>query len=105
MGFYQRGRNEARHLRCRASKWRCAACSATPDLIFRREAEQGRRSGKTYRISRPRVGLAPFVLHLVQHSGRGAFSRSRSPAPFASPLVLERQVRRMLKDPRSSALV
>ena len=71
-----------------------------------RGARSRDRSGRAPSIgSRPRAGVAAVVLSVEQHPGRGAAATWRSRAACRTPAVLEQQVRRMLADPKSQALV
>ncbi len=79
---------------------------ADPEFIYRGEREPATlAAGKSYRDQRPGAGLPAVVLPLEQHSRRRADRRSRRRARLKDPAVLEQQVRRMLADPRSEALI
>ena len=76
-----------------------------PEFIFRFEnepADVGR--GAVYRHQRFRARVAAVVLPVEQHPRRRA-ARGRGDGRAREPGVLERQVRRMLADPKADALV
>ena len=90
-----------------ASRSGCAAMLANPKFVFRDRARSDeracrRRASMTHR--RLRAGVAAVVLPLEQHSGRRT-ARRGGQRRLHTPAVLERQVRRMLADPRARALV
>ena len=100
-----------------ASSWRCAGCSSAPNSCSAskptratRRGPRGPRSGAARRGARgvshqrPRAGVAAVVLPVEQHSRRRAARRWPTQGKLKEPAVLERQVRRMLADPRSEAL-
>jgi mono/diheme cytochrome c family protein len=102
LGFYERGRREGDF----ESGIRTAlqAILASPHFIFRlEEAPAGVRAGQNYRLndldlaSRLSFFLwaSPPDAPLVQSAARGALH---------NPLALDREVRRMLADPRAAAL-
>ena len=72
--------------------------------LSRRARACRRRAGQHIPGQRSRARVAALVLPLEQHPGRRADYRSRSKRKLADPAVLEKQVRRMLADPRSEAL-
>ena len=99
----KRGRRETL---TRASKWPCRAVLVSPRVSVPRRARSGRRRAE-HRLSHQRsgAGFPPVVLSVEQHSGRRAARTWRLPANSKEPAVLEQQVRRMLADSRSQALV
>ena len=79
---------------------------ADPEFIYRSEIEPAEvAAGVALRDQRSRAGLAPLVLPLEQHSGRGADRACLRRARCTTPAVLEQQVERMIADPRSEAFV
>ena len=89
----------------RASSWRCAA-ARQPEVPVPRRTRSGRTSRRRgVSHQRPRAGVAAVVLPLEQHPGRRAADAWPSRAGCTIAAVLERQVRRMLADPRADALV
>ena len=82
------------------------AVLVSPEFLFRVEQDPAGRCA-AYRLShqRPGTGVAPVVLPVEQHSGRRTARCGRSRESFRTPAVLEQQVRRMLADARSRALV
>ena len=87
-----------------ASRRRCGACSSARRSSIASSAIRpaSRRRGVSHQ--RSRAGLAPVVLPVEQHSGRELLDAGRA-GQLQNPGVLERQVRRMLADPRAEALV
>ena len=78
---------------------------ASPAVPRPRRARPGDRAGgPAVPHQRSRAGVAALVLPVEQHSRRRA-DRARQPGALSQPAVLEQQVRRMLADPRSEALV
>ena len=77
-----------------------------PEFLFRVEREPA-VAAPGRRIARQRRGarVAAVVLPVEQHSGRRAARCWRRAASCTTRAVLEQQVRRMLADPRASALV
>ena len=70
----------------------------SPQFLFRVEREPANvASGATFQDQRPRARVAPVFLSLEQHSGRRTAER-RGAGTSHTPAVLERQVRRMLRD-------
>jgi mono/diheme cytochrome c family protein len=104
MAFYTAGRKEGGHFD-EGIETVLQRILADPEFIYRREPEPaGLAAGKSYRISD--LALASRLSFFLWSSipddeliDLGAQGRLRDPA------VLEQQVRRMLKDPRSEALV
>jgi len=104
MGFYQRGRNEGGTFDA-GVEMALRRVLSDPEFIFRREAEPTNVApGKTYRISD--VELASRLSFFIWSSiPDDQLLRVAQSGTLRQPLVLEAQVRRMLKDPRSAALV
>ncbi|HEX5110198.1 MAG TPA: DUF1592 domain-containing protein [Vicinamibacterales bacterium] len=104
MPFYAAGRKEGGHFD-EGIEAALQRILADPEFIYRREPEPaGLAAGKSYRVSD--LALASRLSFFLWSSipddeliDLGAQGRLKDPA------VLEQQVRRMLKDPRSEALV
>ncbi len=104
MGFYQRGRNEGGTFDA-GVEMALRRVLSDPEFIFRREAEPASLAdGKTYRISDIELAsrLSFFIWSSIPDE---ALLKVAQSGTLRQPAVLEAQVRRMLKDPRSSALV
>ena len=108
----RRGRHVAAFYRLRAGAsgdfetgiaYAIARCSSirSSSIGSRPSPPMWRRRELPHQRSRARV--APIVLSLEQHSRRRAARRAAA-GGLHEPAVLERQVRRMLADPRSAAL-
>ena len=79
---------------------------ASPQFLVRAEKEPADRAGgPAVPHHRSRARVAPVVLPLEQHPGRRADQPRAARDGSSNPAVLEQQVRRMLADPRSDALV
>ncbi len=104
MGFYQRGRNEGGNFDS-GVEMALRRVLSDPEFVFRREAEPATVApGKSYRISD--IELASRLSFFIWSSiPDDQLLRVAQSGTLRQPLVLEAQVRRMLKDPRSSALV
>ena len=101
MEFYQR-RADAPEPSTTASKWRCSACSRIRNSSIAANVEPANvPAGTSLSHQRSGAGVAAVVLPVEQHSGRRAARPSRRRAGFKDPAVLEKQVRRMLADPKS----
>ncbi len=104
MGFYQKGRNEAGDFD-HGVEMALRRILADPEFVFRKEAEpDGLQPGEAYRISDVELAsrLSFFLWSSIPDDellNLAAQNKLRDPA------VLERQVRRLLADPRSDALV
>ena len=99
------GRRE-RQLRDRASSWRCERMLVSPDFLFRVERDPADVApDAAVPRQRPRARLAAVVLPVEQHSRRRAARPGGARQAARIRRVLEQQVRRMLADPRSTALV
>jgi len=104
LGFYQRGRNEGGNFDA-GVEMALRRVLSDPEFIFRREQEPaGIAPGKTYRISDIELAsrLSFFIWSSIPDEPLLKVAQSGT---LRQPAVLEAQVRRMLKDPRSSALV
>ena len=104
MGFYQRGRNEGGTFDA-GVEMALRRVLSDPEFIFRREAEPATvAAGKTYRISDIELAsrLSFFIWSSIPDE---ALLKVAQSGTLRQPAVLEAQVRRMLKDPRSAALV
>jgi hypothetical protein len=104
LGFYQRGRNEGGNFDA-GVEMALRRVLSDPEFIFRREAEPATLApGKTYRISDLELAsrLSFFIWSSIPDD---ALLKAAQSGTLRQPAVLEAQVRRMLKDPRSSALV
>jgi cytochrome c551/c552 len=103
MGFYQQGRNRGDFYR--GIEMALRRILADPEFVFRREAEPANlKPGEKYRISDLELAsrLSFFLWSSIPDDelfNLAAGNRLREPA------ALEQQVRRMLADPRSVALV
>ena len=89
----------------RASRWRCAVSWSDPEFIYRKEVEPaGTRGAATYRISDLELAsrLSFFLWSSLPDE---ELLSTASSGKLRNPQVLEQQVRRMLADPRASALV
>ena len=90
----------------RASSWRCSASSPARSSCSASSAIPPTVSaGAAYRISDVELAIAAVVLPLEQHPGRRAADAAPRATSCGHPPVLEQQVRRMLRDPRATALV
>jgi hypothetical protein len=104
LGFYQRGRNEGGNFDA-GVEMALRRVLSDPEFVFRREAEPTTvAAGKTYRISDIELAsrLSFFIWSSIPDDQLLKVAQSGT---LRQPLVLEAQVRRMLKDPRSAALV
>ena len=89
-----------------ASSWRCGACwRARSSWSAPRRSRPTLAAGQAVSHQRSRAGVAPVVLPVEQHSRRRADQSRGARDRLSNPAVLEQQVRRMLADPRSEALV
>ena len=78
-----------------------SAVLINPEYLFRVELEPEKASaGAAYRISDSELGIPPVVFPLEQHP-HDALLDSAVRGELRRPDVLEKQVRRMLADPRS----
>ena len=104
MGFYQLGRNQDG-----TSTRRRDGGAAHPGRSRIRLPQRNRAANREGRPEVPhqrsRTGLPPFVLPLEQHPGRRTDQPWPARTSCTKPAVLEKQVRRMLADPKSDALV
>jgi uncharacterized protein DUF1592/uncharacterized protein DUF1588/uncharacterized protein DUF1587/uncharacterized protein DUF1585/uncharacterized protein DUF1595 len=104
MGFYQKGRNEGGDFD-HGVEMALRRILADPEFVFRKEAElAGLKPGEAYRISDVELAsrLSFFLWSSIPDDdllNLAAQNKLRDPA------VLEQQVRRMLADRRSDALV
>ncbi|MCU1337297.1 MAG: hypothetical protein JWO19_2878 [Bryobacterales bacterium] len=103
LGFYQRGRNERDF--DNGIEMALRRILADPEFVFRREAEPTNvAAGQTYRISDLELAsrLSFFVWSSIPDD---ELLNLASQNKLRDTAVLEQQVRRMLKDPRSRQLV
>jgi len=103
MGFYQRGRN-AKDFDS-GIEMALRRILADPEFVFRREAEPATlAAGQTYRISDLELAsrLSFFLWSSIPDD---ELLTAASQNKLRDPAVLELQVKRMLKDPRSQQLV
>jgi mono/diheme cytochrome c family protein len=103
MGFYQRGRNEKNF--DGGIEMALRRILADPEFVFRREAEPASlAAGQTYRISD--VELASRLSFFLWSSiPDDELLTLASQNKLRDNAVLEQQVKRMLKDPRSQQLI
>ncbi|MEO8099445.1 MAG: DUF1592 domain-containing protein [Acidobacteriota bacterium] len=104
LGFYQQGRNEGGTFDA-GVEMALRRVLADPEFIFRKEAQPATvAEGKPYRISDLELAsrLSFFLWSSIPDE---PLLRVASSGTLRQPLVLEQQVRRMLKDPKSEALV
>lgn len=104
LGFYQRGRNDGGTFDA-GVEMALRRILSDPDFVFRREAEPAAvAAGKPYRISD--IELASRLSFFLWSSiPDDELLKVAQQGRLRQPAVLEQQVRRMLKDPRSEALV
>jgi mono/diheme cytochrome c family protein len=103
MGFYQRGRNAKDF--DGGIEMALRRILADPEFVFRREAEPTTvAAGQTYRISDLELAsrLSFFLWSSIPDD---ELLTAASQNKLRDPAVLEQQVKRMLKDPRSHQLV
>jgi len=103
MGFYQRGRNAKDF--DGGIEMALRRILADPEFVFRREAEPATlAAGQTYRISDLELAsrLSFFLWSSIPDD---ELLTVASQNKLRDPAVLEQQVKRMLKDPRSQQLV
>jgi len=103
MGFYQRGRNSGTF--DNGIEMALRRILADPEFVFRREAEPATlAAGQTYRISDLELAsrLSFFIWSSIPDDELLTLASQNK---LHDNTVLEQQVRRMLKDPRSSQLV
>jgi mono/diheme cytochrome c family protein len=103
MGFYQRGRNAKDF--DGGIEMALRRILADPEFVFRREAEPATlAAGQTYRISDLELAsrLSFFLWSSIPDE---ELLTVASQNKLRDPAVLEQQVKRMLKDPRSQQLV
>jgi hypothetical protein len=103
MGFYQRGRNAKDF--DGGIEMALRRILADPEFVFRREAEPTTvAAGQTYRISDLELAsrLSFFLWSSIPDDELLAVASQNK---LRDPAVLEQQVKRMLKDPRSQQLV
>ncbi len=83
------------------------AVLVSPEFLFRIEHDPKTGQWRPGSCLSPITNwqLAPFVLSLEQHAGRRKLLRCAEQKTLRKPAVLEAQVKRMLKDPKSHALV
>jgi len=104
MSFFQRGRNEGGSFDA-GVEMALRRVLSDPDFIFRREAEPSTVTpGKPYRISDLEMAsrLSFFLWSSIPDD---ELLKVAEQGRLKQPLVLEAQVKRMLKDPKSAALV
>jgi hypothetical protein len=104
LGFYQRGRNDGGNFDA-GIEMALRRILSDPDFVFRREVEPSTVPvGKPYRISD--IELASRLSFFLWSSiPDDELLKVAQQGRLRQPLVLEQQVKRMLKDPRSEALV
>jgi hypothetical protein len=104
LGFYQRGRNDGGTFDS-GIEMALRRILSDPDFVFRREMEPATvTAGKPYRISD--IELASRLSFFIWSSiPDDQLLKIAQQGTLRQPAVLEQQVRRMLKDPRSEALV
>ncbi len=104
MGFYQRGKNEGGTFDA-GIEMALRRVLSDPEFVFRREVEPATLApGKTYRISD--IELASRLSFFIWSSiPDDELMKIAQGGTLRQPAVLEAQVRRMLKDSRSTALV
>jgi len=103
MGFYQRGRNAKDF--DGGIEMALRRILADPEFVFRRETEPATvAAGQTYRISDLELAsrLSFFLWSSIPDDELLAVASQNK---LRDPAVLEQQVKRMLKDPRSQQLV
>ncbi len=103
LGFYQRGRNNGTF--DNGIEMALRRILADPEFVFRREAEPATlAAGQTYRISDLELAsrLSFFIWSSIPDDELLTLATQNK---LHDNTVLEQQVRRMLKDPRSSQLV
>jgi hypothetical protein len=103
MGFYQRGRNEKDF--DTGIEMALRRVLADPEFVFRREAEPANvAAGQTYRISDLELAsrLSFFIWSSIPDDELLTLANQNK---LHDATVLEQQVKRMLKDPRSQQLV
>lgn len=104
LGFFQRGRNEGGTFDA-GVEMTLRRVLSDPEFIFRRESEPTAvGAGKTYRISDLELAsrLSFFIWSSIPDD---ELLKTAEQGRLRQPLVLEAQVKRMLKDPRSAALI
>lgn len=104
MSFFQRGRNEGGSFDA-GVEMALRRVLSDPDFIFRREAEPSTVTpGKPYRISDLEMAsrLSFFLWSSIPDD---ELLKVAEQGRLKQPLVLEAQVKRMLKDPKSASLV
>ena len=102
MAFYQAGRKEGHF--DRGIEMALARILADPKFIYRIETEPAnRKAGQPYRISDLDLAsrLSFFLWSTIPDD---ELMNVASQGTLKDPAILERQVRRMLKDPRAEAL-
>ena len=88
-----------------ASRARCSCILASPKFVFRVEQDPAECAARRHLPhQRRRAGVAALLLPVVQHPRRRT-ARGGKPGQVKRPAELDQQVRRMLADPKSSALV
>jgi hypothetical protein len=103
MGFYQQGRNDGSF--DTGVERALQRILADPEFVFRKEAESANMApGKTWRISDLELAsrLSFFLWSSIPDDELISVASQNK---LHEPAVLEQQVRRMLADPRSDALV
>ena len=81
------------------------AMLASPHFVFRlEEAPASARAGQTYKYQRSRPRVAAVVLPLGQRCRTTTLIAAAARGTLGTPAGLEQQTRRMLADPRASAL-
>jgi hypothetical protein len=104
MGFYQRGRNEEGRFDD-GIEMSLRRILADPEFVFRREVEPaGVQAGQSYRISDLELAsrLSFFIWSSIPDDELLTLASQNR---LKDPAVLEQQVKRMLRDPRSEQLV
>ena len=102
LGFYQSGRNEGDFET--GIRTAIQAILASPEFVFRFSSSRECRAGHQFPYFGYGARFAPVVLPRTQLSRRSTHHAGQS-GQVEGPVVLERQVRRMLADPRSEAFV
>ena len=104
MTFYQKGRKEGDFEV--GIQQAVARILVAPRFVFRMEDEPANVEGRC-RVSggRPRARVASVVLPVEQHAGRRTARSRQRRQTQGSGTFSSQQVRRMLKDPKSDALV
>lgn len=104
LGFFQRGRNEGGNFDA-GIEMALRRVLSDPEFVFRREVEPASvATGKSYPVSD--IELASRLSFFIWSSiPDDELLKAAEQGRLRQPLVLDQQVKRMLKDPRSVALV